>query len=347
MGRSLPFPEWPAADQQMWHALTRQGGPFDERGAFAGLRLTSERMYQGPYGRWLDWLRRVDPAVLTEPPAVRATLARLKMWLDASPGLSLTSRKMYFTGALRVLRAADPKRDWSAHLRVERGLERSAGRGDPARKHGRILSSRVLLDAGLRLAGPEADAATTPLGRAKAQRDGAMVALLAMMPTIRHRAFSCLTIGQSLLVDDRALTVVLTEELTKSGVAWEAEVPEPAATALGRYVSEARPFLLSRSSRVHDALWVCNRGDPMSYSYIGQKIPDVTGRLTGTQVPPHFFRDAAATTLARESPQAALVIAPILGHARARTSERHYIQAGSIEVGRDLAKLLKRLKEKA
>ena len=346
MGKSLAFSEWPAVDRQMWEDQTRQGGPFDDRGVLANLRQTSARMYQGPYGRWLEWLRCAEPSALTEAPVGRATLARLKSWLDESPGLSPTSRKMYFSATLRVLRAADPKMDWSAHLRVKRGLERAAGRGDPSRKRGRILSSRVLLDAGLRLAGPDADAATTPLGRAKAQRDGAMVALLAMMPTMRHRAFTGLTIGQSLLVTDRALTVVLPEDLTKSDVPWEAEVPEPAAAVLRLYLSEARPFLLSRAAQAHDVLWIGDQGRPMSYSYIGKKIPDLTGRLTGKRIPAHFFRDCAATTLARESRQAALMIAPLLGHSGARTSEQHYIQAGSLEAGRELANVLKRLKEK-
>lgn len=347
MGRALPFAEWPDEDQRLWEGLTRQGGPFDDRGALAHLREPSRGIIRDSYGRWLFWLADNDPATLREPPAARATPDRLKAWLNADAGVSPTSRKMYFGGALRVLREAFPKADWTGHLRVERQLARLAGRGDPARKQGRILSSRVLLDAGLRHAGPEADAAPTPLGRAKAQRDGAMVALLAMMPALRHRALTGLTIGQSLLVTDRALTVVLSDDLTKCNGAWEAEVPDPAATVLRRYLGEARPFLLSRGGRVHDALWVSNRGDPMGYSYIGKKVPEVTGRLTGVRVPPHFFRDAAATTLARESPQAALVIAPVLGHDVARTSEQHYIQAGSVEVGRDHAKLLKRLREKS
>lgn len=346
MGRSLPFSDWPSADQQLWLGLIRKGGPFKGRGAFAHLRSTSLKLCQGSYGRWLDWLQRADAAALTEPPAARATFDRLEAWLDDSPGLRPTSRQMYFVGVLRVLRAADPAKDWSAHLRVAQSLERIAGRGDPRRKQGKILPSRVLLEAGLRHAGPDADAANTPLGRAKAQRDGAMVAVLAMMPAIRHRAFAALTIGQSLLVTDRALTVVLTEDLTKTGVSWEAEVPELAAAVLRRYISEARPFLLSRGERVHDFLWVGDQGAPMGYSYIGKKIPDITGRLTGVRIPPHFFRDAAATTLARESPEAALVIAPLLGHAASGIAERHYIQAGSIEAGRELARIIASLKGK-
>ena len=345
MGKSLPFAGWPAADQRMWLDLTQHGGPFDDYGALATVRETSRRIYQSAYGRWLEWLRVNLPEILAEQPATRATLARLQAWLGDAAALSPTSRTMYFTGALRVLRAAFPNADWSRHSRVGQRLAQAAGRGDPARKRGRILSSRVLLEAGLRLASPEAEAATTPLGRAKAQRDGAMVALLAMMP-LRHRAFTGLRIGVSLIISDTALTVVLSEDLTKTGTPWEAEVIDPAGGVLRRYLAEARPFFMARTSHKHDFLWVGNMGEPMSYSYIGKKIPDITRRLTGVSIPQHFFRDSAATTMARESPKAASMIAPILGQSESRTAERHYIQAGSIEVGREHARLLRKLKEK-
>ena len=345
MGRSLPFSDWPAADQRMWLKLTQQGGPFDDHGALAKIRETSKQMYMGPYGRWLEWLRLNQPSVLAELPVARATLARLKAWLSGSPDLSPTSRKMYFEGTLRVLRAGFPDTDWYSHLRVVQRLEQIAGRGDPARKQGKILSSRVLLEAGLRHAGAEAEAAATPLGRAKAQRDGAMVAMLALMP-LRHRAFTALKIGESLLIADDVLTVVLAEDLTKTGVPWEALVLDPAAAALRRYLTEARPFFMAGTEHRHDFLWVGDQGKEMSYSYIGYKIQDVTERLTGIRIPIHFFRDSAATTFSRESPSAALMIAPLLGHACSGMAERHYIQAGSVEVGRDYARVLKKLKEK-
>lgn len=345
MGKSLPFDGWPAADQCMWLGLTQHGGPFDDCGPLATVRETSKRIYRDFYGHWLEWLRVNQPEVLAEQPESRATLARLQAWLGDMAALSPTSRTMYFTGALRVLRGAFPHTDWSRHSRVAQRLAQAAGRGDPARKRGRILSSRVLLEAGLRHAGPEAEAATTPLGRAKAQRDGAMVALLAMMP-IRLRALTGLEIGVTLIISDTAVTVVLPDELTKTGTPWEADVVEPAKGALHRYLTDARPFLIARTNHKHDSLWVGNMGEPMSYSYIGKKIPDITRRLTGVSIPTHFFRDSAATTLARESLKSATIIAPILGQSVSRTAERHYNHATSVEAGRELAKVLKSLKEK-
>lgn len=303
-------------------------------------------MYQEAYSRWLDWLRLRDPAALEEPPVGRASLPRLKVWLASMADLDPTSSSMFIKGVLRVLRAAAPDTDWSAHLRIKRGVHHIVERGIPKRKQGKILSSRVLLEAALRHAGRDAMAGTTPLSRAKMQRDGTMVAMLAMMP-LRHRSFTGLKIGESLLITGDVLTVVLSEELTKTGVAWEAVVPEPAAATLRHYLAHTRAYLMARTDQRHDSLWVCNNGAPMGYSYIGTRIPDITERLSGVRMPPHFFRDSLATTLARESSNAARLISPALGHAASSgVAERHYIQAGSVEAGRDYASLMKRLKGK-
>ena len=340
---SMPVAEWPAADRAMLDALRHPGGLFDDDGALAHLRESSMRNLIRSWGRFLEWLRLHDLPALDEQPVARATLPRLRTWLDSQGDLRPTSRLMFFTGVLRLLCATAPEVDWSAHRRVKAGLVRVAGRGDPNRKAGRILDSRVLLEAALRHAGPQADLEPTELQRAKRRRDGTMVALLAMVP-IRHRAFSGLQLGTSLLVGPKSLTISLPGGLTKNGAPWETEVPEPAAGLLRRYLDEVRPYLLERRAKRHDMLWACDNGDPMSYSYVGGKIPQTTLRLTGKSIPPHFFRDAAATTLARTSAQAAHLIRPVLGHAKFKTAEQHYIHARSIEACGAFAVVLLQLK---
>lgn len=336
---------WPEADQAMWAALCAPAGPFDEPGALAHLRESSVSSLAVRYDRWIRWLRDQDPAALDEPPSRRATLPRLKRWLDALVDNAPMSRLMFIDGLLRVLTAADPQADWSRHRRLKANLKRAAGRGNRARKAGRVLSSRVLLQAGVRHASEGAAVASTPLRRATCQRDGALVAFLAMMP-IRCRALAGLTLGQSILVTPERLTVVLHETLTKTGLPWEAEVPEPAAGLLREYIDETRPFLMTRWQRHHDILWVGDDGRPFNTHYLGIKIGWITEQLTGTRVPAHLFRDAAATTLARESPEAARLMRPVLAHTGFETAERHYNHARSIEAGRDYAAVLRGLKEK-
>jgi integrase/recombinase XerD len=344
MRMSLPVTEWPEPDRKMLKALLQKGGPFDDRGAFADLRSSSIRLYTMCYARWLQWLCRNAPETLQDPPVSRATLARMQDWLKSLDAVAPTSRKMFFIGALQVLKAMAPDADWAAHTRQKNRLSQAAGRGDPKRKQGRILSSQVLLRGTLGYAAKSDDHALTPLARAKYQRDGAMVALLAVMP-MRHYALTALRIGHSLLVTATTITVSLPRELTKNGRPWEADVPEPVATLLRRYVTEARPFLLSRSGKCHDNLWVCDNGNPMSYSYVGRKIPAITLALTGKAIPPHFFRDSAATTLTRTSPNDAKLIRPVLGHADFKTAEQHYIQSGTIEAARDYNDLIRKFRK--
>lgn len=340
---SMPIAEWPEQDRVMFEMLCQKGGPFDDAGPWAKLRASSIKLYTNGYSRWLQWLCDNAAGMLQQPPASRATMPRMRAWLNSLSTVSPTSRHIFFNGTLQFLRAFEPDADWSGLSRVKRQLERAAGKGNPARKQGRILSSQVLLKAALQHAGSVADADQTPLARAKRQRDGTMVALLTAMP-MRHRALSALKIGTSLLVNEATITVSLPGELTKNRHPWEADVPEPVSKLMRRYLEETRPFLLSRSNKHHDMLWVCNNGDPMSYGYVGRRIPDITAAMTGIRIPPHFFRDAAATTLARMSPTDAKLIRPVMGHTSSKTAERHYIHAGTIEAARDYNKLVSNMR---
>jgi integrase len=176
------------------------------------------------------------------------------------------------------------------------------------------------------------------------QRDGMMIALLALLP-IRRRAFCELALGQSVHITEDEIMISLSEDMTKTGVPWEAAVPDQVAPALRRYITDVRPSLLARGGTGHNILWVGKRGEIMGQDYIGARIGDVTLKTTGKRIPPHFFRDAAATTLSRISPESARLIAPVLAHSRSRTAERHYIHATTIEAGRDYAAVVQRLKK--
>lgn len=252
----------------------------------------------------------------------------------------------FIEGVLRILRAEAPDLDWHEQRRLRASLKRAAGRGDPNRKLGRILSSQVLLEAGVFLAGRHAEAATTVLETMKRRRDGTMVAMLALMP-MRRRSFNGLCLGVSVHVMEDEVLISLPEELTKTGVPWEAFVPHQVEPLIRRYLSEVRPWLMYRGNQHHDFLWVGKKGERLSDDYLGIRIGDLTLELTGKRVPPHFFRDAAATTLARISPQSARLIRPILAHSGFGTAERHYIHAETIDAGRDYAALVRRLKRKS
>ncbi|MFC3614543.1 hypothetical protein ACFORG_12285 [Lutimaribacter marinistellae] len=344
MSLVLPFPDWPAQDRAMWIDLQKSGGPLDDRGALAHLRTTSLETLERRYGRWLRWLATTDPDACALPPVERATMERLSAWLHDLARTKPMSRLMFVDGVLRILSAAYPGKDWSAQRKLKAALKRTAGRGDRDRKVGRILSSDVLLRAGIELATKHADAASTPLEEMKRLRDGTMIAMLAVMP-MRRRAFAGLQLSVSLFVTAETISVALPEDLTKSGQPWEADVPDVVAPLLRRYIGDARPALMERGHHQHDFLWVGKKGAPLGMEYLSARIAEQTQKMTGVRVPAHFFRDAAATTLARLSSQSARLIRPVLAHSSFGTAERHYIHAQTIEAGRQYAALISKMKE--
>lgn len=101
---------------------------------------------------------------------------------------------------------------------------------------------------------------------------------------------------------------------------------------------------MKRGGQNHNYLWVSTKGQRLGDDYLGMRIGRMTLQLTGRRVPPHFFRDAVATTLARISPQSGRLIRPVLAHSGFGTAERHYIHAQTIDAGRDYAAVVKRLK---
>jgi integrase len=167
-----------------------------------------------------------------------------------------------------------------------------------------------------------------------------MIALLALMP-MRCRSFRLLELGKSVHVEKSGVLITVPGENMKSGHPWEAEVPEVVMPLLRRYLEEVRPWLMQRRVEKHNFLWVTKRGQPFQTGYLGARIARATTEATGVRVSPHLFRDAAATTLARSSPESAKLIKPILAHRCLETAERHYIHAGSIDAGRTYAAIIR------
>ena len=317
----MPFHDWPAADRRLWDDLMRGGGPLDDRGPLAHLRETSRQVLINHYGRWLGWIAAAEPEALSIAPVDRAAMERLRRWLDDLAHTRPMSRLAFVDSVLRPLIKTDPERDWTAHRSLKAALKRAAGSGDQSRKQGRILSSTVLFDHAVRYATMDATAATTKLQAFKRRRDGTMVALLALVP-IRCRAVVHLELGSSIQVREDRIVISLPADLTKNRLAWSCNVPEILVPLLRLYIEEVRPWFLQRGTARHDVLWVGDRGAPYVENYFGMKMSNVTEVLTGVRVSPHLFRDAAATTLARSSPDAARLIRPVLGHTSGSTAER-------------------------
>lgn len=344
----VPPSSWPMEDRVLWQALiTPAASPLDDAGAFSNLRQSSLGMIADPYGRWLAWLIEVAPEAMAEPPGRRGTPERLLAWTRSLQHLAPMTWWRRLDGALQFMRAAAPDADWRAQRRLLAQLCGEAMRNHGRRKQGRILSSDVLLEAGSDLAGPYAEAASTPLRSMARRRDGLMVAFLALLP-LRLTSFRTLELGRSVLQVDGRWVIAIEGERMKAGRPWEAPLPSVLAEPFARYVDGVRPWLMGRAgAQTHNILWVGDHGQPYSGLRLRLRIGNLTRAMTGVSVPPHFFRDAAATTATRASSDAARLIRPLLAHATYATAEKHYIHAKGIESGRDYAALLARLKQEA
>lgn len=335
----MPPYDWPASDKAMWESLFRDGDLLDGKGPLAHVRGTTRTSLEPRYGRWLHWIAVTHPAELLLPPAERVTISRLRGWLDNLAHTAPMTQLAFVDGVLRIMTAAEPKTDWAQQRLLMRRLRTLAGRGAQTRKQGKILSSSVLLDAGLELALYGADSARSPIYRATRIRNGAIIALLAVAP-IRRRALANLRISESFITTDATMTIALPGSLTKSGRLWETAIAPDAQPALRRYLAEARPFLLQRGDASETSLWIGQKGAPLAERSLGPTVAQAVLHAVGVRVPPHYFRDAAATTLSRHSAQSAGLIRPILALSSTQTAERHYNHATTIEAGRDYAALL-------
>lgn len=334
---------WPDADRQMWERLLATASLLDDEGELARLRPATIQLLQHAYRQWIRWLNTSDPLALDVRPEERATLDRLCRWRDDMSWLRPMSRLLYINGTLRVLRAAKPDGDWVAQDRLVQILKAQAGNGDRSRKAGRVLDSRVLYEAGVRYAMTPRKQAPTPLETACRFQTGTMIALLALMP-LRSSTFRRLALGHSVHVTDDGIDIAVPGEMMKSGIPWEACVPDAVLPMLRRHLDEFRPWLLRRSGKSHDYLWVTRAGEPFMTGHFGVRIAVAVQEATGIRVSPHLFRDAAATTVARHSPASAGLIRPVLAHSSPETAEKHYIHAGSIEAGRHYVELLRNKK---
>ena len=333
--------DWPAADTAMWDRLVAPASLLDEHGGLTGLRPSSLVNLRSGYGMWLRWLQECEPAALHEGPVARATVPRLKRWLDDRSDLRPITRLQYASATYRVLREAAPEHDWRGWQRLIGALRRAAGRGDTTRKAGRILDSGTLMRVGLEYAQSHDKVQPTELERAARFRTGAMIAMLALMP-LRRRTFAELELGSSVFVEQDRIVVSASGTMMKCGIPWEAEVPDAILPIIREYINRVRPWLMAQWQEEHQILWVNDRGRPYDKGYLSNRIACTTKALLGVRISAHLFRDSAATTLARVDPSAAQLIAPLLAHTSLETAERHYIHAHSIDAGRTYAKVLRR-----
>ena len=185
--------------------------------------------------------------------------------------------------------------------------------------------------------------------RAVAFRDGLAISLLVYRP-FRLKNFANLRIGHELVQSAGKWHLVLERADTKNNRPHEARFPKALLADLTTYLDRFRPVLLAGEAGCTpsgtDAVWISEVGTAWESGALSHRIADLTEARLNRRIPPHWFRDVAATTIAVEAPRNIADAHLVLGHASHLTTQKHYIQAETLQAGAKFqAAMLERLTE--
>lgn len=345
--RRLPLEDWPARDRALWTEGVEAKGLFDAAGAGANWSERSRRKTAGGYGYWLSWLHEHGACDPDLAPAERVTPERVAAYVA-----ELRSQHADYTALCRIqelldaLRVLAPDKDWKWLTQVYRNLR---ARAQPARdKLSRLKPIDELVALGERVM-DEAEAALDWSARRRAVhfRDGLMIAVLAYRP-VRIKNLAAMKLGEQLKKISGNWWILFAAEETKSHRAYEAMFPQALLPRLQRYLERHRPVLLRGESGGAEAdieaLWVSEVGTQLETGALARRIINHTKTAYGKSVPPHWFRDAAATSIAVDNPRHVGDAHLVLGHAGLETTQKHYNQARSLQASRRQAETLARLR---
>jgi hypothetical protein len=236
--------------------------------------------------------------------------------------------------------APDEDWRWLAELWMRLGR-----RAEPvANKRHRLRPARDLVDLGRRMM-TSAEQETGWSGRQRAvhYRDGLMIALMAYRP-LRLKNFTSIVLGVHLVQQSGGWWLQFPACGMKAKRPYEVAFPAALVPELDHYLAVHRKVLLAgesgRLSPGTDALWVSEVGTMLEKGALASRIRKQTREAFGASLPPHWFRDAAATSIAVEDPRHVRDAHHILGNTLAMT-EKFYNQARTLAASRRHQAMLK------
>ena len=335
--RSMPITAWPAADRDGWERASRPSSRLTRGGAASHLADITRDDFARRYGYFLDFLERTSRLDRQASAAAQVTLENVELYL-AELQARVSSVTVY--GSIYKLRRAAeliaPASNFAWLTEIEKDL---AFVMRPKSKFDRLVSTGVLVKAGLTLFIEAELSDRSELARARGVRNGLMVALLAYHP-MRLKNFAALELGRSFVEIKGSWWIVLSYRTTKSCRVDERRVPDVLKRPFDSYINQYRP-ILARSYRSTNALWLSsNDGSPMGYSGVERLISQTTLSAIGVNVSPHLFRTAAASTAAVHGGSTPHLASAVLHHTDRRVTEEHYIRASSMSASRIYAEII-------
>jgi integrase len=245
-----------------------------------------------------------------------------------------------------MLMVVAPREDWAWIWRLAAPIQEQAT--SVRHKVSRLQHSSDLVALGHQLMVEAEETKMPALRRAEHYRDGLLIALLALRP-LRLRNLASIEVGRHLMRNGAGYHLAFAARETKNRRVLEHDIPPELIPHLQRYLDHYRKLLLTCGGRYEPvngvALWISREGNPMPEVSIRGAVQRRTQAAFGAPLPPHWFRDAAATTLATDDPEHVLAAASLLGN-RPATMMKYYNQAQSFAADRRYQAVLAEFKVK-
>jgi integrase/recombinase XerC len=318
--RSRPVAEWPQLHREAWDRAPQPGDRLHPGGPASRRAPRSVAKIENGYGRFLTWHDLQGNLNPDSAPGEGVTDRVVADYIDhlLAVGNSSQTAICRIEELYNALRVMAPAKEWRWLYQFVGQLKDEALPSSRRLAQEQHAKPKPLLDLGLSLmARAEAPNNLTELQEAMMFRDGAIIALLAARP-IRVANFASLRMDHSFIGDGASYKIMLNDDETKNRRRLEYEVPAPLMPEINRYIDHYRPILMTCGSRytpaAFDWLWVSREGGPLSPQSLRKAVNERTEAAFGVAIPPHRFRDAAATDFADKDPAHALAAALVLGN---------------------------------
>jgi site-specific recombinase XerD len=337
---TLPICEWPEVDRRAWKEACQPSVRLRKGGSASHLSPVSKDDIARRYGRYLGFLKRTGGLNLNAAAASQVTPMNVDAYMaDFDGKISSVTAWNCIYKLRRAAQLLSSRSDFSWLIEIEKNLDAVQ---EPRSKLNRFVYTEQLVKAGLSLILEAKQFAKADFKRARAIRNGLMVALLAANP-VRLKNFAALRIGSTFRkINDRWWICIPTKATKSRQRPEERPAPTWLTSYIDQYLEEARPVLLSNSKQETDALWISTvtRG-AMTQRKVGSLITQVTQETLGIAISPHLFRTADATTAADAQSDHPHLSSALLGHVNSQITDQHYKINSSLSVQTDYAHLVR------
>ena len=329
----LPVADWPDLDRIALDAAFAKESRFC-RGPAAHWAPETRHGVTKAVGRWLGFLAVFEPSSLAEPPLDRVTEDRLTQYVaHLSETVGSVGRHIYLLRLQKAFRVMFRGTVPDILISLVAQLQREC---QPQPKA--WVTTQQLLALGKELIHASIGD-HSEFGKVL-YRDGLMIMLWSFRPE-RRRGFAQIRIGQHLRRVGEEWRLIFAAEERKPRRPSQMTVPQTVVPFLEHYLLDVRPQFPRANS--YDALWLSQRGRPLSPDSISKLVAKRTQAAFGHRIPPHRFRHCAASTVAVSAPGEIRVATRLLDHASLKTTYDHYILARSVDASRHYAEIISKL----